>query len=206
MFFSSDGMLTLMQGFDKAYKASFKRRSIFHKRGIALLLTLLLGVLLLLSIVLLMMGEDFFGLVSNVVHNDRITTILYAVMRWLTAFALLYIGVNIIYYFGPSLRKSLPFVNPGSIVASLLSLLSSLVFAYFVNSFGQYNQLYGSIGALGDFHAGQSRLTSIDLPFVAVGLSVMMLVGGGLRVALATTHLPLKDVSAAVTQIGRAHV
>ena len=29
---------------------------------------------------------------------------------------------------------------------------------------------------------------------------VMMLVGGGLRVALATTHLPLKDVSAAITE------
>ena len=31
---------------------------------------------------------------------------------------------------------------------------------------------------------------------------VMMLVGGGLRVALATTHLPLKDVSAAITRQG----
>lgn len=29
---------------------------------------------------------------------------------------------------------------------------------------------------------------------------VMMLIGGGLRVALATTHLPLKDVSAAITR------
>lgn len=37
---------------------------------------------------------------------------------------------------------------------------------------------YGSVGALGDFHAGQSRLTAIDLPFVAVGLLVMMFVGG----------------------------
>ena len=37
---------------------------------------------------------------------------------------------------------------------------------------------YGSVSALGDFHAGQSRLTAIDLPFVAVGLSVMMFVGG----------------------------
>jgi len=31
---------------------------------------------------------------------------------------------------------------------------------------------------------------------------VMMLVGGGMRVALATTHLPLKDVSAAITANG----
>ena len=34
---------------------------------------------------------------------------------------------------------------------------------------------------------------------------VMMLTGGGLRVALVTTHLPLKDISAAI-KIGRAHV
>jgi 4-hydroxythreonine-4-phosphate dehydrogenase len=33
----------------------------------------------------------------------------------------------------------------------------------------------------------------------ATGLVVMMLVGGGMRVALATTHLPLKDVPAAIT-------
>jgi len=31
------------------------------------------------------------------------------------------------------------------------------------------------------------------------GMVVMMLVGGGMRVALATTHLPLKDVAAAIT-------
>ncbi|MBU1691359.1 MAG: 4-hydroxythreonine-4-phosphate dehydrogenase PdxA [Gammaproteobacteria bacterium] len=35
---------------------------------------------------------------------------------------------------------------------------------------------------------------------------VMMLVGGGLRVALATTHLPLKDVSAAITRQGLEQV
>ena len=34
---------------------------------------------------------------------------------------------------------------------------------------------------------------------------VMMLVGGGLRVALATTHLPLKDVAAAITAKSLAH-
>lgn len=33
----------------------------------------------------------------------------------------------------------------------------------------------------------------------ATDLVVMMLVGGGMRVALATTHLPLKDVAAAIT-------
>ncbi|KAA5599003.1 peptidase domain-containing ABC transporter [Blastochloris sulfoviridis] len=37
---------------------------------------------------------------------------------------------------------------------------------------------YGAIGALGDYHAGPSRTVAIELPFVALGLGVMALVGG----------------------------
>jgi ATP-binding cassette subfamily C protein LapB len=37
---------------------------------------------------------------------------------------------------------------------------------------------YGALGALGDYHAGQSRIVAIDLPFVTISLIVMTLVGG----------------------------
>lgn len=37
---------------------------------------------------------------------------------------------------------------------------------------------------------------------LGVGQVVMMLVGGGMRVALATTHLPLADVPRAITRVG----
>jgi membrane protein len=33
-------------------------------------------------------------------------------------------------------------------MATILSLLTSLGFSYFVNNFGRYNEIYGSIGAL----------------------------------------------------------
>jgi membrane protein len=44
--------------------------------------------------------------------------------------------------------RKFQFSNPGAFLATTLSIVSSLVFAYFVNNFGQYNQIYGSIGAL----------------------------------------------------------
>jgi len=50
--------------------------------------------------------------------------------------------------FIPSLRKRIPFINPGSILATILSILTSYAFSYFINNFGRYNELYGSIGAL----------------------------------------------------------
>ena len=37
---------------------------------------------------------------------------------------------------------------------------------------------YAALGALGDYHAGQSRIVAIDLPFVTISLIVMALVGG----------------------------
>ena len=38
--------------------------------------------------------------------------------------------------------------NPGAYVATLFMILVSVLFSYFVDNFGQYNELYGSIGAL----------------------------------------------------------
>jgi len=40
------------------------------------------------------------------------------------------------------------FFSPGATLATLLSLLSSWGFAYYVNQFDTYNKFYGSLGAL----------------------------------------------------------
>ena len=39
-------------------------------------------------------------------------------------------------------------VSPGAILATGLSLIASLGFAVFVNNFGKYNALYGTIGTI----------------------------------------------------------
>jgi len=44
--------------------------------------------------------------------------------------------------------KRTPLISSGAIMATILSLLTSLGFSYFVNNFGRYNEIYGSIGAL----------------------------------------------------------
>ncbi|MCK7528781.1 MAG: YihY/virulence factor BrkB family protein [Ignavibacteriales bacterium] len=40
------------------------------------------------------------------------------------------------------------FISAGSTMATILALITSLGFSYFVNNFGQYNKLYGSIGTI----------------------------------------------------------
>lgn len=148
VYFSSDGVLTMMQGFDKSYKASFKQRSFIYKRMVALALTFMLSTLFLISLTLVFLGKRLFTYASNFVENSYLINIIYEFISWFLAFLILYSGIHILYSFGPSLRKKLPYINPGNIVSSILCLITSLIFAYFVNNFGQYNELYGSIGAL----------------------------------------------------------
>ena len=52
------------------------------------------------------------------------------------------------YYYAPARRQNWKFFSFGSMVATVLTILISVGFSYYVNNFGQYNKLYGSIGTL----------------------------------------------------------
>jgi membrane protein len=45
-------------------------------------------------------------------------------------------------------HKKWPLINPGSILAAALMLLLTALFSWWVSHFGNYNQLYGSIGTV----------------------------------------------------------
>ena len=148
LFFSSNGMLTLMSGFDKTYHITFHERNIFIKRLVALNLTIVLTVMLIISFFLVIAGDKLFYWFYDFAHLSEKSLFFLAVIKWFVAISLVYSGISIIYRYGPSMYKKIPFINIGSILATALFLLTSVAFSYFINNFGRYNEIYGSIGAL----------------------------------------------------------
>jgi membrane protein len=61
---------------------------------------------------------------------------------------LLFLAISFLYWLAPAKRAEFRFTSPGSILATFLFILTSLGFSAYVNNFGQYNKLYGSIGTL----------------------------------------------------------
>ena len=59
-----------------------------------------------------------------------------------------YFCIAIIYRIGPAYKNKEKLFSPGAFLATILSLLSSLGFALYVENFSNYNEIYGSIGAL----------------------------------------------------------
>ncbi len=147
-FFASSGMLTLMYGFDKSYTESFRSRSYFKKRLVALNLTVLLSLILIIAIVLIVIGQQYILHLANTISIGFIQTFILLFTKWLVVFILFYMVITIIYRYGPSTYRPLKIINPGAIVATVFSFLATMGFFYFLNNFGKYNEIYGSIATL----------------------------------------------------------
>jgi membrane protein len=59
-----------------------------------------------------------------------------------------FFSIAFIYKYAPDIQKKWRLASPGSILATTLSLLATIGFSIFVNNFGRYNALYGSIGTV----------------------------------------------------------
>ena len=146
--FSSNGMITMMKGFEKSYELTFKKRGFIAKRLIAIWLTFLLGVLLLLSVSLIILSKYLLNDLLAPLQLDKISPFLLHILRWTVIILLFYSVLTSIYRFGPPLKEKFGPFTPGATLATILSIMSSLAFSYFIDNFGSYNKIYGSIGAL----------------------------------------------------------
>jgi membrane protein len=147
--FASNGMVSMMAGLDRNYaSAMFVRRNWFQKRLIALQLTFLVGFILVASVVLVIMGNIILQLVFHYVKVDLITRFVVFAFRWIVVLLLFYATFSTIYRYGAATRQRISFFNPGALLATLLSVVTSWGFSFYVDNFGTYNKVYGSIGTL----------------------------------------------------------
>lgn len=144
LFFASNAMMGLMRSFNKNY-IGFQKRKGLHDRWIAIRLTTLIFGLVLGSLILMITQAGllkWFGVKS---HTWR-DVIFY--VRWIVIVSLVFYSIAFIYKYAPAVHKRWRLVSPGSILATTLCLLGSMGFSAFVNNFGKYNALYGSIGTI----------------------------------------------------------
>lgn len=148
LYFTTNGFMTLMRGFNSSYHVS-ETRTALKQRTVAVVLTLILSVLVLIATTLIIFSATVTKyLVTKSILKSKTQIALILLGKWAIVLLLLFIAISFLYYYAPSSKKRWRFISAGSTFASLLSILVSTGFAYFVNNFGSYNKIYGSIGTL----------------------------------------------------------
>lgn len=145
IYFASNGVQALMRGFEKSYMETFKKRNFLKKRIIAILLTFQLGFLLVSSVILVILGSSIIEFVSHYIPLDFMAKFIINFLRWIAILALFYTGISIIYRHGATFRKKFSFFSPGTTLATILCILVSVGFSYYVDQIKSTNELYGTI-------------------------------------------------------------
>ena len=70
------------------------------------------------------------------------------ILQWPFAFVLASAGIAIIYYFAPDAEQDWVWLTPGAMFATVIWLVASLGFKFYMTSFGDYNDTYGAIGGV----------------------------------------------------------
>jgi membrane protein len=141
---ASSGTGNLIKAVNLAYDED-ETRGFLKVRGIALLLTLgaivfVLGTLALVAVVPVLLDALPLG---------PIGTVLAQVVRWVLLVALVVVALAAVYRLAPD-RDSPRFawVTTGSLAATALWIIGSILFSLYVNNFGSYNKTYGTIAGV----------------------------------------------------------
>ncbi len=146
MIFSTNGITALMSAFD-ATNHTYIKRNWLNQRFISIILFFILSFLLTIAIGLITGGQWILNfLVKNDILKTNFTFYLLSVGKWIVIIALFFSAFSFLYYLAPAKRSRWKFISAGSVFATFLSILFAIGFSFYINHFGKYNKLYGSIG------------------------------------------------------------
>ena len=147
LFFSTNGVNALIGAFNATYH-TIVTRNIWSQYITSLFLTIFLAFLVATATALVIFGQLAISYLD--MHNiikDELAIWLLILAKWVVVLILFFFCIAMLYYFAPAERKRFRFFSPGATLSTFLIIITSLGFSAYVNNFGQYNKLYGSIGS-----------------------------------------------------------
>jgi membrane protein len=150
---ASSVIKSLIEGFQAAYRVP-RNRNFWSSTGVAASLVLLSAIPLVAASALLLFGNQVENVVLGWMKVDPLWNPLAWVWelvshlaRYAVAFATMILVTMLLYYFGPNRKQRFVALFPGAAMATVLWMLATLGFGWYVRHMAHYNVMYGSIGA-----------------------------------------------------------
>ena len=143
---SANGVNAIFSAFEYSYHVTINR-TFFKQYMAAMGVSLVLALLLLTSVGVILYGEFLIHNLKSRAFIDNDLSLI-SFYQFLVFVVMIYIVIATLYYFGTKEGKSSRFFSIGAVVTTILFMLTTYFFGVYINNFSNYNELYGSIGAL----------------------------------------------------------
>ena len=144
---SSAAVVAITDALNRAYDIE-EGRPWWKVRLTAILLTLALAILVVLAFGLILVGPTLAEWLAAHTGMGPVFEWTWKILQWPIVFALVVVALALVNYFGPDAEQEWSWVSPGAVLATVLWLVASLAFKFYVANFASYNDTYGSLGGV----------------------------------------------------------
>jgi membrane protein len=146
---ASGAVNTAMTAFDQIHQIpSEKMRPFWKAKLVSLGLTMGTIVLLVLASFLVFLSDLLLGMVVRENISLIFLLHLWQLLRWPLVLSIVAAAFSFIYRYGPSRWNPGTPMMPGAILAAVFWAILSALFRLYVANFGNYNKVYGAVGAV----------------------------------------------------------
>lgn len=144
---SSAAIVSLIDALNSAYDVE-DSRPWWKQRLVAIALTVGIAIFIIASFALVLAGPEIADWLAGRFGLGSAFAWTWKIVQWPIVFVLVALAFGLVYYFGPDVEQDFVFLTPGSVLATVLWLLGSLAFRFYVMNFASYNETYGAVGGV----------------------------------------------------------
>jgi membrane protein len=123
-------------------------RPIWKTLPVRLGVTLAVMVLLIASAVIVVVTGGLARHVGQVLGIGSVAVTVWDIAKWPVLFIFVCLMIALLYWATPNARRGFRWISPGAVIAVVVWLIASGLFALYVANFGHYDKVYGSIAAV----------------------------------------------------------
>lgn len=174
IFLMTNGVNAILNNFEYTFHG-IETRTVLRQYIVSLLITLLLALLLIITVTVIIVLEvmihqlDLKGVIHNVDFWNRFIQVIFLIL-------FVIISLSLLFYYGTKEGRILAFFSPGTILTTILLIVNFKIFGSYIEKFGEYNRIYGSIGTV-----------IVIMLFIYLN-SIILLLGFELNTSLSKLH------------------
>jgi membrane protein len=142
---ASSGFAGMIEALNVAYHVP-EARPFWKTRGLALLMTFLVGGLLLVASATMLVGPRFGVWLSGVLHLSFLWVRIWPIVRWAVSGAFIVAAVESMYFLGPNVKQRFGHTLGGAVFAVAAWLALSSALGFYFQRFANLNRTYGTLG------------------------------------------------------------
>ncbi len=145
MFLMTNGINAVFSGFNNSYHKGISR-NFLKQYGVAFGVAIIVALFLILTVYI----NLYFSYLVNTYKQYFIgDTLFWLVLGRITFFvSMVFTIISMLFYYGTKEGKKIRFFSPGAALTTLLIIITTYLFSFYIQNFSRYNEIYGSIGAL----------------------------------------------------------